>query len=122
MRLIVEPALDLAELLRGASARQRALELFADYRIWDTEENCGVLIYINLADHKVEIVADRGIGRAIGAPEWEAICKTMTQDFAQGCFHDSVLAALGQLNALLQQRFPANGPRPDQLSNRPLII
>lgn len=122
VRLIIEPALELGELWRGESARQRALELFAEYGIWDTEENCGVLIYINLADHKVEIVADRAVGRAIATHEWEAVCKTMTRDFARGQFHDSVIAALEQLNALLQQRFPASGPRPDQLSNRPLII
>ena len=122
VRLIVEPALELGELWRGESARQRARDLFAEYGIWDTEENCGVLIYINLADHQVEIVADRGVGRAIAAHEWEAVCKTMTRDFAHGRFHDSALAALEQLNALLHQRFPASGPRPDQLSNQPLIL
>ena len=56
--------------------RQRAIALFADYGIWDTEDNCGVLIYMNLADRKVDIVADRGIDRKIDAATWQAMCDT----------------------------------------------
>jgi uncharacterized membrane protein YgcG len=122
VRLIIEPALSMQEVLNKTSARDRARKLFALYRIWDTEENCGVLIYINLADHKVEIVADRGVGRLIDAQDWQAICRTMTTGFAQGAFHDSAIAALEQLNLLLQANLPANGARPNELSNRPLVL
>lgn len=122
VRLIVEPALPLYAVLNRTSARERALELFAHYRIWDTEENCGVLIYINLADHKVEIVADRAIGRKISRDDWQAICHTMTKHFAHGIFHDSVLTALGQMHTLLQAHFPAHGARPNQLSDRPIVL
>ncbi len=122
VRLIVEPALSMQAALNGTSARERALELFAHYRIWDTEENCGVLVYINLADHKVEIVADRAIGRLISAREWQAICRTMTRGFAHGAFHDSVLAALDQMHALLQTHFPDDGSRSNQLSDRPIVL
>jgi uncharacterized membrane protein len=96
--------------------------LFAHYGIWDTEENCGVLVYVNLADHKVEIVADRGVGKAIASKEWQAICRTMTQGFSEGSYHDSTLAALGQLHALLQERFPDDGSSRNQLSNRPVVL
>jgi uncharacterized membrane protein YgcG len=122
VRLIVEPALSMQAVLNGTSARERALELFAHYRIWDTEENCGVLIYINLADHKVEIVADRAIGRLISAKDWQTICRTMTKEFARGAFHDSVLAALDQMHALLQTHFPDDGSRSNQLSDRPIVL
>lgn len=122
VRLIIEPALTMQAVLGGMSARERARELFAHYRIWDTEENCGVLIYIDLADHKVEIIADRGIDRLIGRHEWQAICYTMTTGFARGAFHDSAIAAVEQLNLLLQTHLPANGARPNQLSNRPLVL
>lgn len=122
VRLIVEPALPMQAILNGMSARERALELFAHYRIWDTEENCGVLIYINLADHKVEIVADRAIGRKISTTDWQAICRTMTRHFAQGVFHDSVLAALEQMHALLETHFPDDGSRSNQLSDRPIVL
>ena len=122
VRLIIEPALDVFDAMRGMSSRHRARELFALYRIWDTEENCGVLIYINLADHKVEIITDRGVGRVIEAQAWQAVCQTMTQGFARREFHDSTIAGLEQLNALLKTSFPANGAHPNQLSNRPIIL
>ncbi|MES2534412.1 MAG: TPM domain-containing protein [Pseudomonadota bacterium] len=122
VRLIVEPALSLQDVLRGETSRERARELFTQYRIWDTEENSGVLIYINLADHKVEIIADRTIGRLVSAADWQAVCLTMTKDFARGAYQESVLAALDQLNSLLQSHLPADGARENQLSNRPIIL
>ncbi|HJV53207.1 MAG TPA: TPM domain-containing protein [Noviherbaspirillum sp.] len=122
VRMIVEPALGMQAVLQRMSSRERARELFAHYRIWDTEENCGVLVYVNLADHKVEIVADRGVGRAISAAEWQAVCSTMTQGFARGAYHDSAIAALGQLNRLLQERYPADGARGNELSDRPVVL
>lgn len=120
--LIVEPALTVSEVLSSESARQRAHELFAFHRIWDTEENCGILIYINLADHKVEIIADRTVGRLLPPSDWQAVCHTMTQGFARGDFHDSAVAALSQLNTLLQTHFPANGSTLNELPNQPLMI
>jgi uncharacterized membrane protein len=122
IRLVVEPALTMQEVLAGTTSRQRARELFSDYRIWDTEENCGILIYLNLADHKVEIVADRTINRLVTPAEWQEICRTMTREFARGAFEESAVAALEQLNRLLQERFPATGARPNQLSNKPLLL
>jgi uncharacterized membrane protein len=122
IRIIVEPALTVLDVLGGQSSRERARELFAHYRIWDTEENCGILIYINLADHKVEIVADRTVNRVLGKGDWEAVCHTMTQGFARGDFHDSAIAALSQLNALLKSAFPANSTSTNELPNRPLVL
>jgi uncharacterized membrane protein len=122
VRLIVEPALDMQAVLSGVQARERARELFAHYRVWDTEENCGVLVYVNLADRQVEIVADRGVGKVVAAKEWHAICRTMTQGFAQGAFHDSVIAALAQLNALLEKHYPDDGSTRNQLSDKPVVL
>jgi uncharacterized membrane protein len=122
VRLIVEPALDMQAVLSGVQVRERARELFAHYRVWDTEENCGVLVYVNLADRQVEIVADRGVGKVVAAKEWHAICRTMTQGFAQGAFHDSVIAALTQLNALLEKHYPDDGSTRNQLSDKPVVL
>jgi uncharacterized membrane protein len=122
VRLIVEPSLTLQTVLEGMSSRERAIELFTLYRVWDTDENCGVLIYINLADHQVEIIADRGIGRAVAKEDWQAVCKTITHGFARGNYHDSVLAGLAQLNALLKAHFPADGARANELPNRPVML
>ncbi len=122
IRVIIETALPTAAVLRGMPARDRARELFSDYQIWDTEENCGVLVYINLADHKVEIVADRTVARLLEQDEWQALCRTMTAGFARGEYHASTLAALEQLNALLAERFPAAGARGNQLPDRPIVL
>ncbi len=122
IRVAIEPALAAAAVLRGVPARARARELFSHYQIWDTEENCGILLYVNLADHKVEIVADRTVARLLDASEWQAVCATMTSGFARGEFHASAVAALRQLNALLETRLPAHGPRPNQLPDRPIVL
>jgi len=121
VRLIVEPSLPAAAVWSGVSPRARARELFARYGVWDTEENCGVLVYVNLADRKVEIVADRGIGKTVAASDWQAVCRTMTSGFAQGRYHDSVLAAIAQLNALLEHHYPDNGAA-NQLPNKPILL
>jgi uncharacterized membrane protein len=123
VRVIIEAALAPAFILQGGTARRRAVELFTHYRIWDTEENCGLLLYINLADHKVEIIADRGVDRVISKQEWQAICKIVTTGFAAEAYHDSVPAALAQLNVLLTRHYPqiAQEHR-NQLSDKPVML
>ena len=123
VRLVVEKALPLSAAWSGVSNRQRAIALFADYGIWDTEDNCGVLIYVNLAERKVDIVADRGIDRKIDAATWQAVCNTMTQGFAHGDYHGAALAAVEQVNELLRHHFPSNGgARPNELPDHPLML
>lgn len=122
VRLIVERALPVGAVWSRVSDRERALALFADYGIWDTEDNCGVLIYVNLADRKVEIVADRGIDRKIDASTWQDVCRTMTEGYARGEFHESTLAAIEQVNVLLRQHFPSDGARPNELPDQPLML
>ncbi|MDB5776022.1 MAG: repair family protein [Herbaspirillum sp.] len=122
VRVIIEAALTPGSILQSVSARQRAVALFTHYRIWDTEENCGLLLYINLADHKVEIVADRGVNRVVATHEWQAVCQTITSGFAAGSYHDSVPAALTQLNALLARHYPQSGEQHNQLSDKPLLL
>lgn len=86
----VEGALDGLPLLRGQTARERALEVFSQLRVWDTEGNNCVLIYVLLADHAVEIVADRGIHRHAGDQTWSAICQQMQAGFSQRHFESAV--------------------------------
>jgi len=125
VHMIVEPALPLGAVWSGDTARDRARELFSEYRIWDTEENCGVLVYVNIADHQVEVVADRGVGRTVSLAEWQGVCDTMTRGFAGGEHHTGALEALRELNALLAKYFPDHPgaePGENQLPDRPLMI
>ena len=122
LRLIVEPSMPSDAIWADMSNRQRAIALFAEHGVWDTEDNCGVLVYVNLAEHKVEIVVDRGIGRKIGAATWQAVCATMTQGFARGEFERSTLAAVEQINTLLAEQFPATGTRANELPDQPIVL
>lgn len=122
VRLMIEPSLPLHEVWSGTTPRQRACELFSEYRIWDTDENCGILIYINLADHDVEIITDRAVGRVLDHDTWESVCQLMTSGYKQGQFEASTVAAVERLNDLLQQVFPDKGSGENQLPNRPLVL
>jgi uncharacterized membrane protein len=123
LRVAFEPALPLQDVLRRMPPRQRALEVFGALRVWDTEGNNGVLIYVLLADRAVEIIADRSAARAIPQAEWDDIARSMSAAFARGEFREGVGAAVVRLNALLSQAFPANGAdNPDELPNRPAML
>jgi uncharacterized membrane protein len=122
VRLIVENALPSDLIWADVSNRQRALALFAEYAVWDTADRCGVLIYVNLADHKVDIVVDRAIGQKIDPGTWQAICAAMTQGFTRGQFEQSTLAAIERVNTLLADHFPATGPRNNDLPDHPLVL
>lgn len=122
VRLIVEASMPFDAIWAGIGNRQRALALFAEHGVWDTEDNCGVLIYVNLAERKVDIVADRAVGRRIDSATWQDICTAMTRGYAQGRFHDSTVAAVERVNALLQMHFPADGPRANELPDQPILM
>jgi uncharacterized membrane protein len=122
LRFTVEAALPLWDLVRGLSARDRAVELFGRLRVWDTERNCGVLIYLLLADKRVEIVADRGIHAKVGAAAWEAICGAMQREFAAGRFEQGAVVGVQAVSDLLATHFPPRPENPDELANRPVVL
>ena len=122
IRLVVEKSLPLAAVWDGVTNRQRALAMIAECGVWDTADKCGVLIYVNLAERKVDIVADRGIDRCNDAATWQAVCSTMTAGFAKGDFHDSTLAAIERVNALLRKHFPSDGSPLNELPDRPVML
>jgi len=122
IRFAVESALDGTPLFRGQSARERAIELFSQLRIWDTEHNNGVLIYLLLADRDVEIVADRGIHAKVGSPEWEKICRTMETAFKQGNYEGGVVGGIQAVTQHLTKHFPASGAGRNELPDKPVVL
>ncbi len=122
IRFAVEAALHPLPLLRGVDARDRALEVFSLLRVWDTEHNNGVLIYLLLADRQVEIVADRGVHAALGAIEWERICRDMEELLRTGRFEDAALAGIDAVSRHLQARYPRRPSGPNELSDAPVVI
>ncbi len=121
-RFVVEGALDGMPLWRGQSARERAIDVFSQLRIWDTEHNNGVLIYVLLADRDVEIVADRGIHTKVGAPEWETICRTMEAAFTQADYEGGVVSGIRAVAQHLMKHFPATGAGRNELPDKPVVL
>jgi len=122
LRFVVEGSLPMVQLVRGETPRERALEVFSRLRIWDTEENCGVLIYLLMADRDVEIVADRGIHRKVGDEAWQAICRGMEAAFREKRFADGALDGIEAVNALLAHHFPRSGAGPNELPDQPVFL
>lgn len=122
LRFAVEASLPLPHLWRGQDARSRAVELFGQLRVWDTEHNSGVLIYLLLADRRVEIVADRGIHNKVGAGAWETICGEMQRAFAAGRFEQGVSFGVGAISDLLATHFPRRRDDADELPNQPVVL
>ena len=122
VRFVVEGALDGRPLFRNQSARARALDLFSHLRIWDTAHNNGVLIYLLLADRKVEIVADRGIDAKVGASGWQKICRAMEEDFKAGNFSGGVISGIQAVSRELAAHFPKHGKGPNELPDAPVVL
>jgi len=122
LRVAIEAGVGLLPLLRGATPRRRALEAFARLRVWDTEENCGVLIYLQLVDRDIEIVADRGISAKVGQAQWNAICHRMEEAFRARRFEEGVLEGIAEITTLLGTHFPARSENPNELPNRPVML
>ena len=122
VRFVVEGALDGKPLFRNQPARERALDVFSQLRIWDTVHNNGVLIYLLLADRDVEIVADRGIDAHVGTAGWEKICAEMETEFRAGQFESGVIRGIEAVLRQLASHFPATGAGRNELPDAPVVI
>jgi hypothetical protein len=122
IRFVVETAFDLPELWRDLPPRQRALQLFGQYGVWDTVHNNGVLIYVLMADHDVEIVADRGIAQHITQAEWQTVCRQMESHYRAGRFKDGSVVGILGVGALLGRHFPGSQRSDNELPNQPVLL
>lgn len=122
LRFAIETDLPLWAVWRGVSGRSRALEVFSNLRVWDTEHNSGVLIYLLLADHDIQIVADRGITALVDQREWDQIAQAMERAFRDGQFEQGAVAGIRAITTLLARHFPPTGNNPDELSNKPVLL
>lgn len=122
IRIAVEASLDLPALLHGVLARARAVEVFSRLRVWDTEENNGVLLYVLLADRDVEIVADRGVAKRLQQAEWEQICREMEVLFRAGRQEEALMAGVRRIGAKLAMLYPDGEKMANQLPDRPVML
>lgn len=122
LRIVIEGGLGWAARHAQPLSRARAITLFAQRGVWDTAENCGVLVYILMAEHQLEIIADRGIHAKVGEAAWQAIVAEATTRFKRGDYEAGLLAAIDAIGQLLRTHFPAGADNPNELTNRPLIL
>ncbi len=118
----VEASLPIWRVLRGVTARQRALEVFSQLRVWDTEDNSGVLLYLLLADRNIEIIADRGINKLVTDIEWKNISEKIKSSFQSGNFEQGVIDGLTEISLILQKYFPSEGKLKNEIPDRPVIL
>ncbi len=121
VRMCVEAGMPSSYLWRGATARERAIALFGKLRVWDTEHNNGVLIYLLLAEHAIEIVADRGLNDRVTSAQWQAIAQHLAAALKAQKFEEGLTQALQEVSALLVQHYPlpAGQLRSNSLPNAP---
>ncbi len=122
IRFAIENSLPASWVWRGMTGRERAIEAFSFLRVWDTEHNGGVLVYLLLADRDIEIIADRGIAARVDAATWDAVAQAMETSFRQGEFERGVLDGIRQISTLLGAHFPPGKHNPDELPDRPVIV
>ncbi|MEY3272539.1 MAG: hypothetical protein RLZZ341_1440, partial [Pseudomonadota bacterium] len=124
IRLCVEAGLPLSYLWRDATPRQRAVTMFGKLRVWDTEQNNGVLIYLLLAEHAIEVVADRGLARAVPPETWQQLVAGMREAFRAGRFEDGLAQAVDRVDALLVAHFPlaAGQANPNELPDAASLL
>lgn len=128
LRFVVEAGLSISDLWHDVSARERAVEVFSHLRVWDTQYNSGVLIYVQMIDRRVEIVADRGISAKVGQSAWDAICRDLEQAFAIGAHARGSLEAVEGVGRLLARNFPAlpdsgaASANENELPDRPVLL
>ncbi len=123
IRIHAEASLPLSYLWRDATPRERALTLFGKLRVWDTEHNNGVLIYLLLAEHAIEIVADRGLARQVPQQAWQAMVAHLSHAFKEGHYEQGLRQAVEEVSALLERHFPqpAGEPLRNELPDRPTL-
>ena len=122
IRFAVEGGLDGAPLFKGQSARERAIELFSQLRVWDTLQKSGVLIYLLLADRAVEIVVDRGIHAKVDSHEWNKVCREMEAAFRRSDFEGGVVSGVRAVTRHLKQHFPADSHDRNELPDKPVVL
>jgi uncharacterized membrane protein len=120
IRFVAEASLSLPHL--RMPLRKRAEALFGELGVWDTEENSGVLIYVQLVDRRIEIVADRGIAARVPQKDWDSICRAMETAFKARKYETGAISAIQEVTSILAREFPARGANPNELPDKPTLL
>ncbi|TZG27451.1 TPM domain-containing protein [Sphingomonas montanisoli] len=101
---------------------RRAIELFRATTEHRTKTRTGVLIYLSLAEHRAEIVADKAIAAKVDDTVWGEAMAAMIVELKAGHPGEGMAAAVAKVAAVLAEHFPHTGTDPDEISNRMLLL
>ncbi len=118
----VEARYSLWAIIEGIQTRQRAEQVFSSLGVWNTQDNSGVLVYLQLAERRIEIIADRGISAKVPTMQWQALCSEFTNTLRKDAPDQAVIDCVNKINALLQTHFPAAYDNPKELPDEPIIL
>ncbi|WCL47643.1 TPM domain-containing protein [Leptospira sp. GIMC2001] len=118
----IESSIQPIAAMQNYSARSRSIDVFSQLRVWDTEANNGVLVYLLLADHDIEIVADRGINKVAGEHFWEEVCKKMEENFRNGNFETGVIEGINMITDILAKYYPKNNKKSNEIPDSPVVM
>ncbi len=109
IKVVIEASMHFVDVIRGQTARERALEVFGVERVWDTHHNNGILLYLLLSERDAEIIADRGFNEKVPASRWQGVCSTLEADVRNGSLGHAVLNAVHAIGAIAHEVFPSTG-------------
>ncbi|TGK00164.1 hypothetical protein EHQ53_04960 [Leptospira langatensis] len=122
IRIAIETKLSLYQVLFGKTAKERSVEMFSFLRVWDTEENTGILVYLLLSEKKILILADRGIYKKIGQDRLNEISHKIGTGLKSGKAKEAIVEGIRELSSDLKKHFPAKGKNPNELPDEPFIV
>jgi uncharacterized membrane protein len=121
--VIAEQTLPFSYLRKNLPVRERAITLFGKHRVWDTEHNTGVLIYVNMVERCVELIADRVVTRFVAQPQWDAWVAQLNTDFANNRFQEGLVAVIDAMHPVFAQALPASaGASSNALGDAPIVL
>ncbi|MBM4298559.1 MAG: hypothetical protein FJ143_12545 [Deltaproteobacteria bacterium] len=100
------------------SVQMRSFAAFTANGLHHTREHTGILIFVSLLEHRVEVLADRGINRKVSAGTWEEIVHIITAGIKSGQACDAFCQAIERCGAILAEHFPRAADDRDELPNQ----
>ena len=102
----------------AAERVDRAAQLaFLAEGVVETRDRTGILIYVSLLEHRVEVLADRGIHSQVEAGTWDGIVERVLTGIRSARAEEGLIDAIAHCGELLAERFPPRHDDTDELGN-----
>jgi putative membrane protein len=98
--------------------RRRAIALFKAAAERRTEDRTGILIYLSMAEHRAEIVADEAITKVTTPETWGEAMEVLLADVADGRPGDGIASAVQRIGFVLAEHFPKTGGNPNEIPDK----